>query len=157
MPDRAQSVYCQDISGNLVPIPTSAITKRTALFGILLEGNKVLLLTHPETGLLTLPGGLTEYTHTFDQGLRQMFRAATGADTVRSDLILVTQSYHARQQAGIKRINLFFRLERDATSRRHFIDFDSPLRPQWIPLEELQRQGVQNGYDAILTAASNHS
>ena len=152
MTQSASTIYCQDQFGQLFPVPADAIEERTAVFGILLEGQKVLLQVNHETNLLQLPGGLLDNNQGFDQGLRQLFRGATGADTTLGELVFVSQSFHKVQIGGIKRANLFFQLFRSTQSNRHFIDFDNPLRPQWIPIRDLKRSTLQFGYDAITAA-----
>ncbi|MDJ0754064.1 MAG: hypothetical protein QNJ45_11130 [Ardenticatenaceae bacterium] len=147
-------IYCQDEFGQLFPIPHDAVEEKTAVFGILLEGQKVLLQVNPVTDLLELPGGVLENNQSFDQGLRQLFRGATGAETTLGDLVFVNQSFHKVETGGVKQANLFFRLWRATTSKRHFIDFDNPLRPQWVPLRELERSKLQFGFDAIHAAAA---
>lgn len=147
-------IYCQDHAGQLFPVPVEAISEGTAVFGLLIEGQKILLQIDPKTGLLALPGGRLDHNQTFDQGLRQLFRGATGADTVSGELVLVTHTYHKSDQGGIKMANLFYRLFRASHNQRHFIDFDNPLNPQWIPLRDIKRKTLLNGYDAIQVAAA---
>jgi hypothetical protein len=44
---------------------------------------------------------------------------------------------------------LYYALKRPTAGVAGLIDFDNPARPEWFPLENLSREKMQFGYEAV--------
>lgn|GEM_PF-2735956 len=145
-------VPCLTTTGALVMVPADEVTFGVAVYGILVENERVLLRRHPETGLWEPPGGRLFGRQAPEQGVRSLFRAQTGlvCDPV---LRLLLESQHRLDEQGqaweLTVITYQLQRTRGSTITAPAGGGEQPL---WIPLDELQREQMQTGYDAIQIA-----
>ncbi len=141
-------LYLFDLLGQLQQAPPTAVVFRPAVYGILIENNQILLQRQPETGMWALPGGIVPAAETPVQALRQAVRLAAGFIPEIGTLLFVEELYQMKNEAAWRLAGLYFALSRPNAAYA-MIDFDTPAQPEWVPLNTLQREQLQFGYDAI--------
>lgn len=145
-------VPCLTPAGELVLAPAEAITFGVAVYGILIENDRVLLRRHPETELWEPPGGPLVGRQAPEQGVRSLFRAQTGlvCDPVQR---LLLESQHRLDEEGQawELTVIYYQLERNRGSTIT-APADGSEPPLWVPLDELRRAEMQTGYDAVQVA-----
>lgn len=148
-----KQVYCCDIHGNLWPFSRPQLKFSPAVYGLLIENNRVLLQVELHTSLYHPPGGRVAAEQTTAQAVRQHFRAATGITPEVGQLLLVQDEYRVDYERQPWHLAvMYFALTRPTIGRSSLIDFDNPAKPEWIALNHLERTQMQFGYDAIQVA-----
>lgn len=151
--DITTTILCYDQNGRSAPLPPEQITFSPAAYGILIENNQVLLQRHPITELWRLPGGVLAGQETPGQAVRRHFRAVTGMTPLLGPLLHVEEQHLLlEEEKGLHLSVLYYVLERPTALVAGLINFDHPQRPEWIPLDALDRSQLQFGYEAIQAA-----
>jgi ADP-ribose pyrophosphatase YjhB (NUDIX family) len=144
------AVSCYDARGNAVSVPADAFIFRPAVFGILIDQGQVLLLRHPQTGLWHPPGGILTLSETPTQAVRHHLQREAGVMPILGPLLFVEERYRLDDQGQAWHLSvLYYALERPAAGAAIVAKSDGTAQPVMISLEELQRDQMQFGYDAI--------
>ena len=152
------AVFCADLHGRLTPVPSASLQFSLAVYGILIENNRVLLQVEPQTGLFYPLGGRFAAEQPPSQALRQLVYAATGISPVVHQLLLMREEVVLDGQKRAWRLSVaYYILERPLNGRSNLIDFDTAAKPEWLPVAKLGREQMQFGYDAIQLALGRMS
>lgn len=85
---------------------------RTSVYGVLIEGNKVLLKRHPAIEKFDLPGGGIELDETISEGLEREFKEETGLSVKVGKLLLVEDSFFTFNGEDAHGILIFYEVEK---------------------------------------------
>ena len=152
MPTPALTV-CVDLHGRPTAVPTAELQFSLAVYGLLIENNRVLLQVEPATGLYYPLGGRFAAEMPPVQALRQLVYAATGISPVVGKLLLMREELVLDgAQRPWRLCASYYALQRPLTGRSHLIDFSTAAKPEWFPLAKLTRQQMQFGYEAVQIA-----
>ncbi len=153
-----QTVRCYDDFGQPVDVPEDKLGFDTAVYGILILHNHVLLQKHPRTRLWQPLGDRLRKGETPNQLLKniciQLFDAPfkVGALLAVEDRFVVD-----RRRSGLQLATLYYSLDRTTGMLPNFL---LPLPNNtfsWEPLHGLTRQQMQFGYTAVQTAQNRSS
>lgn len=145
--------YCVDDEGELIAVPEGEVIFRPAVYGILIDSQRVILERQGQKELWRPPGGRLSRGQTPDRVLQARFRAATGFAPVRGPLLLLEEQHHVDAEGRSWHLAaIYYALRRPAGSMATMGD----ERPQWIPLDELAPERLLFGYRAIEAARSVH-
>lgn len=138
--------YCVDEKGDVISVPAGEVTFRPAVYGILIDNQRVVLDRRGEKELWRPPGGRLDRGQTPGQVLQASFRAATGFAPVRGPLLLLEEQHHVDAEGRAWHLAaIYYALRRPAGSMATMGDEG----PQWIPLDELAPEKLLFGYRAI--------
>lgn len=152
-----EQVYCCDVSGNLIAVPRSNLLFSPAVYGVLIENQRVLLQEEPKSRLYHPPGGRIPAEQTTAQALRQHFRAATGLTPEVGQLLMVQDEYRLENNQGWHLAVMYYALDRPAAGRASLVDFDKLTKPEWVSVNDLKRADLLFGYEAIQSASKRLS
>lgn len=151
--EKGKQVYCCDLQGNLLPVSRTQLKFSPAVYGVLIENNRVLLQVEPISQLFSPPGGRVAAEQTPAQAIRQHFRAATGITPEVGQVLLIQDEYRFDEHRQPWHLAvMYFALTRPSVGRSSLIDFDNPAKPEWLVLDHLTRPQLLFGYDAIQMA-----
>jgi ADP-ribose pyrophosphatase YjhB (NUDIX family) len=144
------TILCADPHGLMVPVSEKNITFRPVVYGILIENNQILLQRNAVSFLWQPPGGTVLAGETPKQALRQHVRLATGIIPQIGTTLLVESTYRIdnQEQAWHDSI-LYYNLARPTVGFAGLIDFDNVDRPEWVSVNQLRREQMQFGFNAI--------
>lgn len=143
--------YCVDEEGDVVAVPAGEVTFRPAVYGILLDNQRVILERQEQNGLWRLPGGRLDRGQAPSQILQARFRAATGFAPARGPLLLLEEQHRVDAEGRAWRLAvLYYALRRPAGGVAAMGDDG----PQWVPLDDLAPEKMLFGYRAVVAARS---
>lgn len=151
-----ETVACLTSEGQLVSVPASELHDGVIVYGILIENQRVLLRRNLETGLWEPPGGHLVGRQVPEQAVRSLFRAQTGLVCDPQQRLLLESQHRIDVRGEAWRFAvIYYALQRNPGSTVTLPPDDS-TGPAWVQLEELRREEVHAGYEAI-QVATEHS
>jgi ADP-ribose pyrophosphatase YjhB (NUDIX family) len=143
-------MLCFDDFGRAIDIPPGRLQQRLAVYGVLVEGDQILLLSHPKTGWWRLPGGIAEPKETPQAALLRHFRQSANFTPMIGPLLLVEDRYWADETGqGWLLVSFYYGLRRQTTGVAGLINFENSAHPEWVIVTDLTRDRLLFGYDAI--------
>lgn len=137
------TVWCSTIfrDAEKVPVAASELTFRPSVYGVLIDGEKVLL--HGYMDGFDFPGGGLNIGESLKDGLQREFHEETGITIDVGNLLHVTQDFfiHPASQKAFHTVLLYFTClnPRGTISTEHFDEHEKAVaRPaEWKPISEL--------------------
>lgn len=143
-------MLCFDDMGQIVEVQGGPAGFRPAVYGILIENEQVLLQPHPESKLWQPPGKVLEVEEAPTSAVLRCFQAAAGITPIITGLLLAEDRCWIDKQGLVWQLSvLYYALKRPTAGAAGLINFDSPARPEWFPLENLTRDKMLLGYEAV--------
>ncbi|MDA8194715.1 MAG: NUDIX domain-containing protein [Thermaerobacter sp.] len=105
-------ISCRGIDGTTRRVLAADVRFRPAVYGILLDGNQVLLSRSRFTGLWDFPGGGIEPWETLDEGLQREFQEETGLQVKAGPLLAFRDSFFAFFSRPYHSLRFFYRVHR---------------------------------------------
>lgn len=144
-----QKIRCYDTQGKAVDVALSDIGFDTAVYGILILADHVLLRRDPHTKLWLLPGDRLGKGEIPQNLLEDYINQLLKKTYVVGTLVKVEDRFVIdRHQKAWHLATLYYHLERP------LLPYDAlppPQHPQfkWVPLSELNRKQMVFGYTAV--------
>jgi ADP-ribose pyrophosphatase YjhB (NUDIX family) len=143
-------MLCFDDNGQIVEVAGSPAGVRPAVYGILIENDQVLLQHHEQSKLWRPPGKVLDEEETPTSAVLRCFQAAAGITPVITGLLYAEDRCWADGDGRVWHLSvLYYALKRPAAGVAGMIDFDSAARPEWFPLENLTREQMLLGFEAV--------
>lgn len=143
-------MLCFDDNGKVVNIPNGPTGIRPAVYGILIENEQVLLQPHPGSNLWHPPGKVLEIEETPASAVLRCFQANAGITPVITGLLLAEDRCWVDRNGQPWQLSvLYYNLKKPTAGAAGLINFNSPARPEWHPLENLTRDKMLFGYEAV--------
>lgn len=146
------TVVCYDDHGTKHSVATKNLLFYPASFGIFIENNHILLIQNTVSNLWHPPGDVLNSGETPTEAVRQQFRRITGMVPDMGPLIFVEDRYVVKEGEGIQLASLYFLLRRPSTAGPSIAEASSEFKRSWFALDELKREKLQFGYEAIRAA-----
>lgn len=141
--------YCVNEEGELVSVPAEDVAFRPAVYGILIDNQRVLLERHGQRALWRPPGGRLDDWQTPGHLLRARFRAIMGFAPIRGPLLLLEEQFRANGEGQAWHlVVMYYALRRPVGSVAAVGDEG----PQWVPLDELAPDEMLFGHRAVEAA-----
>ena len=145
-----KQIVCYNPEGLPVSVPADSLIFRPAVYGIFIENQQVLLMRSSDDDLWHPPGGILQPHEPPTQAVRHFFRDITGMTPKLGPLLHVEEKYRIDDDGQAWHLALlFYALDRPAATVATLTEIESAIQPDWIPLNELQREQLQLGYEAI--------
>ncbi len=139
-----------DAAGHAQAVSSEKLTFRPAVYAILIEHDQVMLLRDRATQLLSPPGRIVAEHEAPTQAIRHYCRDVAGITPILGPLLFMENQYRSENGRFWQLSVLYYALERPATASINFAENpDSPLQPEWLPLDDLARTQFQFGYEAV--------
>jgi ADP-ribose pyrophosphatase YjhB (NUDIX family) len=143
-------VLCFDNNGQVVDVPGEPVGVRPAVYGILIENDQVLLQPHETTDLWQPPGKVLEEGETPTSAVLRCFQATAGIQPVITGLLMVEDRCWVDKEGRLWQLSvLYYALKRPTAGVAGMIDFDNAAHPEWFPLENLTREKMLLGFEAV--------
>ncbi len=140
------TIICYDVEGNTVPVAPEALVFCPAVYGIFIENNQTLLLKQAATGLWFPPGAVLANNETPTQAVRQTFRQLTGMTPKLGPILYVEDQYFIDEDRRAWHYSvLYYALERPSSASA----ISESGQIDWVILDDLTRDQMQFGYEAI--------
>ncbi len=146
------NIRCWSIFGNYVEIPLEKLSFRPSVYAVIVQQDRLLLMTNHSNGKLTFPGGGVELGETLEQALRREMREETGLE------IEIGPMSHAREDffyydPGDKAFHSFLFYYRCQARTLEIPygpeDDDESEAPRWLELAGLTRKQIQPGNEEV--------
>lgn len=145
-----KQIVCYDPEGKPVPVSADSLIFRPAVYGIFIENQQVLLIRDPDVDLWHPPGGILQPHEPPTQAVRHFFREVTGMTPKLGPLLHIEEKYRMDDEGQAWHLTmLFYALDRPPATVATLTEIESTIQPDWVPLNELQREQLQLGYEAI--------
>ncbi|MFZ0548275.1 MAG: hypothetical protein WAM60_22705 [Candidatus Promineifilaceae bacterium] len=143
-------MLCFDKDGQPIDIPGPPVGIRPAAYGILIENDQVLLRPYDNSDLWQPPGKVLNVGETPTAAVLHCFQGAAGILPIITGLLLAEDGYWLDDDGKLWQLEvLYYALKRSTAGVAGMIDFDNPARPEWFPLENLTRDKMLLGFDAV--------
>lgn len=143
-------ISCFDAQGSSVSVAPETVTFRPAVYGIFIENEQVLLLRHPQRGLWQPPGRILQSHEIPMEVVRHHFREVTGVMPLLGPLLYVEEQHWLDEEGRAWHLSvLYYALDRTTSMATTLADIQGSQETEWVPLDTLQRQEMQFGYQAI--------
>jgi ADP-ribose pyrophosphatase YjhB (NUDIX family) len=144
-----QKIRCYDVFGQATDVAADQIEFATAVYGILITNDNILLIQQPKTRLWHPPGDHLQRGETPEQLLRDTFRQITRADLTAKTLLHVEDQYRIDRRGKAWHIAaLYYAVQRPSTGILAPIP-GGQATLSWQPLATLTRKQMQFGYTAV--------
>jgi len=148
-----KQIVCYDLEGNPTPISPDAIIFRPAVYGIFIENQQVLLTRHPQIGLWYPPGGILKAHEPPTQAVRHFFRERAGMTPRLGPMLHIEEKFRLDDEGQAWHlVMLYYALDRPEATVATLTEIESAQQPDWVPLNELHREQLLLGYEAIEAA-----
>jgi ADP-ribose pyrophosphatase YjhB (NUDIX family) len=143
------AVCCYDVRANPVYVSPEAVAFSPAVYGIFIEGRKVLLSIHPQTDLWHPPGCLLGPRETPVQAIRRHFHAMTGFLPQMGPVIHVEDQFRIDEEGQAWHLSiLYYALDRPL-GRVISMSPELGKQAEMVAVDELKRSQMQFGYEAV--------
>ena len=143
-------MLCFNDNGQVVDVSGPPAGVRPAVYGILIENDQVLLQPHEQSSLWQPPGKVLEAGETPTAALLRCFQAAAGILPAITGLLFAEDRCWLDGEGKVWRLSaLYYGLKRPTAGVAGMINFDSAARPEWFPLENLTRDKMLLGFEAV--------
>lgn len=143
-------MICFDETGQVIDVPGGVVGIRPAVYGILIENDQVLLQPHEKSGLWQPPGRILEKGEAPTSAVLRCFQSAAGIQPIITGLLLAEDRCWRDETGQLWQLSiLYYALIRPTAGVAGVIDFDNSARPEWFPLENLSREKMLLGYEAV--------
>jgi ADP-ribose pyrophosphatase YjhB (NUDIX family) len=143
-------VLCFDDNGQVIDVPGGVAGIRPAVYGILIENDQVLLQPHEKSGLWQPPGRILGKGEAPTSAVLRCFQSAAGIQPIITGLLLAEDRCWLDGSGQVWQLSiLYYALIRPTAGVAGVIDFDKSARPEWFPLENLTREKMLLGYEAV--------
>ena len=118
---------------------------RVALYGVLVENNKVLLASTrvPSGTIINFPGGGLELGEAPLAAIPREFKEETGLDIVVRELLFCSQGFQQNPEYLTEQlIHIYYRVERTGGSITTEGNNDDVAQVSWVSQEELPHQRI---------------
>jgi ADP-ribose pyrophosphatase YjhB (NUDIX family) len=150
------AVWCYDASGNAVAVAPERLAYRPATYGLFLEHGEIWLLRHPYTQLFYPPGVILAEHQTPRQALLACLRRMTGLTLATGPLIFLEEQYRIDETGQPWHLSaMYYAVLRPSLAATMPVEANESLEKSWaswVPLNELTREQMQFGYQAIQAA-----
>lgn len=145
-----KQIVCYNPEGTPVPVPADSLTFRPAVYGIFIENQQVLLMRDPAVDLWRPPGGILQPHEPPTQAVRHFFREVTGMTPKLGPLLHVEEKYRIDDDGQAWHLTmLYYALDRPEATVATLTEIENTIQPDWVPLNELRREQLLLGYEAI--------
>ena len=144
---------CIDLDGDEFEVPTNSLKMRLAVYGLIVNDDKLLLLPH-EQGGYDLPGGGVELGETTREALGREVKEETGLTVEMQDVVRVKTSFYAGNyisEGYLHSTLIYYRckvIDGDITTD-NFDEFakENLKKAEWIDLDKLDEIDVASTVD----------
>jgi 8-oxo-dGTP pyrophosphatase MutT (NUDIX family) len=133
--------------GGTIDVPTDRLLYRPSAYGLILSGEKILLLRYPADPRWTMPGGAVEKGERIETALRREIKEETGIEARVDELIHFTERFFYYDPACEARQAYLFYYRctpLDSNPSSHFHDSDhNPPKATWVNIRDMQAESFQ--------------
>lgn len=147
-PGSNTKILAHDLFGNTHEKDLSNFKFRISVYGVLLDGQKVLLQRHPLISKFGLPGGGIELGETITGSLQREFIEETGITVKVKSLIDVSQDFFTHQDKCAHSILIFYFVEKQSGELK--TNDDDSAEVKYFNLSELNENNTQRIFWPIL-------
>lgn len=156
-----QLIECELITGGKKLVPADQLMFRPAVYALVYDDSKLLLVNTKSTGKWFFPGGALEKGERTEVALRREVQEETGIDLQSITFFIFKETffYYEPHQQGYHSLNLFFlaTLERTTSARHEQADpTDEADTYTWVDIETLKPGDMQSIGGEILAAFRTH-
>lgn len=156
-----QLIECELITGEKKLVPVDELVFRPAVYALVYDASKLLLVNTKSTGKWFFPGGAIEKGEKAEESLRREVQEETGIDLKSITFFTFRETffYYEPHQQGYHSLNLFFLATSEhTTSARHeqTDPTDEADAYAWVDLETLKLEDMQSVGGEILEAFRAH-
>lgn len=156
-----QLIECELITGEKKLVPVDQLVFRPAVYALVYDDSKLLLVNTKSTGKWFFPGGALEKSERTEVALRREVQEETGIDLKSITFFTFKETffYYEPHHQGYHSLNLFFLAtpERTTSVRHEQADpTDEADAYAWVDVETLKPEDMQSVGGEILEAFRTH-
>lgn len=135
-------------------VPKEQLIPRRSAYGVILDGDRLLLVNTRDTGKWSFPGGRCEVGEAdADTAIREA-REETGVDIAIDEVLVEVENYWYDDTTGeaYHQFGIFFRgrpLTRALSADGNLDEHDQAERPTWVPLIHLAPDDFQGFWGEV--------
>ena len=141
-----QLVECFTMFGKRKKVPLSSLSFRPSAYGVIVRGDRVIVVNTKSTGKFSLPGGGVETGEMIEEGLKREILEETGIDVDVRELIHFNENYfyYDPLDEAFQSYQYFFLCSpKTELKGNHIIEDLEAYDPQWMHIDHLDEGNVQ--------------
>jgi len=149
-----KKIICTDINGNKTNVSPSKLSFRPAIYGIIIENEKILLSRQWDG--YDFPGGGIEIGETITDALRREIKEETGLDVQIGKIISCENSFFKmphNEDNFVHSVHIYYLCKRISgeITIKNFDEYEKKYAnmPEWIGLETIEKIKFCNSVDSI--------
>jgi len=150
-----QWAACERLNGEIIQVPREALIFRPAVYALIVEGGRVLLLRMRANGKYHLPGGGIEPGEHIEESLVREVREETGLDVQITAFLQFKETFFFYDPSGHAYHGLHFyyacRALYDEILPDDEVQDGTAEKPRWVPVETLSPAEFQANGEMILS------
>jgi hypothetical protein len=146
-------IWCYDALGTAIPVAPERLVYRPAVYGLFVEHGKVWLLRHAANGYFYPPGVILLEYHTPLHALLAHLRQLTGLTLAAGPLLFLEEQYRIDDAGQAWHLSaMYFAVHRPPLAVTMPVETGTVPDAEWLPLNDVTREQMQFGYQAIQAA-----
>lgn len=148
------TVICDRFLGGMIEAPVSELEFRPSVYGVIIDGSRVLLLRYAANGKRALPGGRVEKGETLPQALLREIREETGL-IVRVDAFITMSErffYYDPEGKAFQAYIFYYRCTPLAgyLTTEFNVPGDASSAPAWTAIDDVRSEDFQINGDLLV-------
>ncbi|MBK8986967.1 MAG: hypothetical protein IPM39_12970 [Chloroflexi bacterium] len=149
------SVHCFDNDGLIHLAAADSLAFASAVYGIFVENDRLLLLSQKSTQLYAPPGCILTFHQVPTQAIRHYFRRLAAITPNLGPLLLLEDQYRWLDGRAWRIAAMYYAVSRPFTAAIYLNETLEPdATPTWIDPDALQRDQFLFGYKAVTAGIS---
>jgi 8-oxo-dGTP pyrophosphatase MutT (NUDIX family) len=142
-------------------VPEENIVERHSASGVVLVGDRILLIRLKNSSKMWFPGGTVEARETSQEAARREVKEETGIDVKIGALVaqVVNNFYYTPKDMAWRQYDDFYLCRTDSTELKDFVNPDSADvadGPVWMNIHEIKSEQMQDyGFEVIQLVKEN--
>ena len=145
---------CRALDGSIKRIDVADITIRPAVYGIIVQNGKALLMTMTANGKFHLPGGSVHDGEVIEDALRREIKEETGLEVskIRFNHFEEIFYYYDPSRSAHQGLHFFYTCEPSSLEliEDELVEDSSAEKPRWIDIESLKTSSFVAHGESIL-------
>jgi ADP-ribose pyrophosphatase YjhB (NUDIX family) len=151
-----KKIKCKNNFGDIVNIPVDKFIFRPSVYGLIVDGAKIVTLTNIGNGKIWFPGGGVEIGEKIENALKREIKEESGLDVEIGKMVLFKENFFYYQPLDEAYHAFLFFFICNAKNKELIIDSKvndlESKKPRWTKINSIKKKDIGDLEDDLFTA-----